>query len=182
MKCPPAICAVYVTAFLLCNFNKNKKVFKFALFFAFLNPYPLRDVFSRAPWQLNDRPKVIRLCDDMSKATPRWDSGTGTISGKTAKRDFWYMLMKLLYRQNKSHYRRKNHWKSTRKATLKRSVIVIPRMTKSKKTEWSLFLNDRNRICYNELCRRCVNDCKQSFRVVVISCNYVSKRSVKNSG
>ena len=29
-------------------------------------------------------------------------------------------------------------------------------MTKSKKSEWSLFLNDRNRICYNELCRRCV--------------------------
>ena len=144
--------------------------------------HPLRDVFSRAPWQLNDRPKVIRLCDDMSKATPRWDSGTGTISGKTAKRDFWYMLMKLLYRQNKSHYRRKNHWKSTRKATLKRSVIVIPRMTKSKKSEWSLFLNERNRICYNELCRRCVNNCKQSFRAVVISCNYVSKRSVKDSG
>lgn len=28
MKCPPAICAVYVTVFLLCNLNENKKVFK----------------------------------------------------------------------------------------------------------------------------------------------------------
>lgn len=65
-------------------------------------------------------------------------------------------------------------YKSTRKATVKRSVIVIPRMTKSKKTEWRLFLNERNRICYNELCRRCGNNCKQSFRVVVISCNYTA--------
>jgi len=91
-------------------------------------------------------------------------------------------LMKLPYQRNETHYRRKNHQKSTRKATVKRSVIVIPRMTKSKKSEWSLFLNERNRICYNELCRRCVNNCKQSFRAVVISCNYVSKRSMKNSG
>ena len=50
--------------FLLCNFNENKKVLKFAFVFAVLNPYPLRDVFSRAPWQLNDSPKVIWLCKD----------------------------------------------------------------------------------------------------------------------
>jgi len=90
--------------------------------------------------------------------------------------------MKLPYWQNKTYYRRKNHQKSTRKATAKRSVIVIPRMSKSKKSEWSLFLNEQNRICYNELCRRCVNNCKQSFRAVVISCNYVSKRSVISNG
>ncbi len=76
----------------------------------------------------------------------------------------------------------KKHQKSTRNATVKRSVTVIPRMSKSKKSEWSLFLNERNRISYNKLCRRCINSCKQSFRAVVISCNYVSKRSVKNSG
>ena len=68
------------------------------------------------------------------------------------------------------------------KSYSKRSVTVIPRMSKSKKAEWSYFLNERNRISYNELCRRCVNNCKQSFRAVVISCNYVSKRSVKDSG
>ena len=54
--------------------------------------HPLRDIFSRVPWQLNDRPKVIRLCDDMSEATLRWDSGAGTISGETAKRGFWYVV------------------------------------------------------------------------------------------
>ena len=101
---------------------------------------------------------------------------------KRQKEAFDMYLMKLPYRQNKTHYRRKNHQKSTRKATVKRSVIVIPRMTKSKKSEWSLFLNERNRISYNELCKRCVKSCKQSFRAVVISCNYVSKRSVKNIG
>ena len=37
------------------------------------------------PWQLNDRLKVIRLCDDRSEATLRWDSGAGTISGETAR-------------------------------------------------------------------------------------------------
>lgn len=58
-------------AFLLCNFNENKKVFEFAFIFAFLNPHPLRDVFSRVPLQLNDRPKVIRFCDDMSESTLR---------------------------------------------------------------------------------------------------------------
>ncbi len=40
----------------------------------------------------------------------------------------------------------------------------MPRMSKSKKLEWSFFLNDRGRKAYNTLCRRCVHDCKQSFR------------------
>lgn len=37
----------------------------------------------------------------------------------------------------------------------------MPRMSKSKKLEWSFFLNDRGRKAYNTLCRRCVHDCKQ---------------------
>ena len=118
MKCSPAICAVYVTAFLLCNLNENKKVAEKVVFSGFLNAYqvkgvlcnatkiqlfkksfektwknrrfkshPLRDAFSRVPWQLNDRPKVILRQDLVwaSVKTLRWDSGAGTISGKTAK-------------------------------------------------------------------------------------------------
>ena len=46
----------------------------------------------------------------------------------------------------------------------------MPRMSKTRKQEWALFLNERNRITYNELCRRCMNNCKQSFRVLVIEC------------
>ncbi|WP_243411710.1 hypothetical protein [Ruminococcus difficilis] len=53
----------------------------------------------------------------------------------------------------------------------------MPRMSKKRKQEWALFLNDRNRITYNELCRKCSNLCKQSFRCIVVYCpNYLSKR------
>ncbi len=56
----------------------------------------------------------------------------------------------------------------------------MPRMSKKRKQEWALFLNYRNRIIYNELCRKCQHDCKQSFRVSLIECpRFISKRSVK---
>ena len=51
----------------------------------------------------------------------------------------------------------------------------MPRMSKSKKLEWSFFLNDRGRKAYNTLCRRCVHDCKQSFRAVVVICPHYMK-------
>lgn len=54
----------------------------------------------------------------------------------------------------------------------------MPRMSKSKKLEWSFFLNDRGRKAHNTLCRRCIHDCKQSFRAVVVICpHYRSKRA-----
>lgn len=52
----------------------------------------------------------------------------------------------------------------------------MPRMSKKRKQEWALFLNVRNRITYNGLCRKCSNDCKQSFRCIVVYCpKYLSK-------
>lgn len=60
--------------------------------------------------------------------------------------------------------------------------IDMPRMSKKRKQEWALFLNERNRITYNELCRKCSNDCKQSFRCIVVHCpKYLSKRRTKNN-
>ena len=54
--------------------------------------------------------------------------------------------------------------------------IAMLRMSKKRKQEWALFLNERNRITYNELCRKCRNDCKQSFRCIVVLCpKYLSK-------
>ena len=54
----------------------------------------------------------------------------------------------------------------------------MPRMSKKRKEEWAFFLNYRGRIAYNTLCRRCVHNCKQSFRAMVIVCpRYHSKRS-----
>ena len=34
----------------------------------------------------------------------------------------------------------------------------MPRMSKSKKLEWSFFLNDRGRKAYNTLCRRVLDE------------------------
>lgn len=46
----------------------------------------------------------------------------------------------------------------------------MPRMSKKRKHEFSFYLNDRGRVTYNELCRKCQHGCKQSFRAVVIDC------------
>ena len=57
-------------------------------------------------------------------------------------------------------------------------VLSMPRMSKKRKLEWAYFLNHRNRITYNELCRKCVHGCKQSFRAEVITCpRYQSKHA-----
>ena len=53
----------------------------------------------------------------------------------------------------------------------------MPRMSKKRRLEWSFFLNHRNRITYNDLCRGCTHDFKQSFRAIVVLCpRYYSKR------
>ncbi len=55
----------------------------------------------------------------------------------------------------------------------------MPRMNKGQKEEWAFFLNEKGRRAYNGLCRRCVRNCKQSFRATVIQCpKYRSKRAV----
>ncbi|MCI6936587.1 MAG: hypothetical protein MR762_08060 [Clostridiales bacterium] len=46
----------------------------------------------------------------------------------------------------------------------------MPRMSKKRKHELSFYLNDRGRVTYNELCRKCQHGCRQSFRAVVIDC------------
>ena len=56
----------------------------------------------------------------------------------------------------------------------------MPRMSKKRKLELSFFLNERGRVAYNELCRKCRNECKQSFRAAVVECpRYLSKRAKK---
>lgn len=53
----------------------------------------------------------------------------------------------------------------------------MPRMSKKRRMEWAFFLNERNRITFNALCRGCTHDCKQSFRAIVVLCpRYYSKR------
>lgn len=55
---------------------------------------------------------------------------------------------------------------------------AMPRMSRKRREEWDFFLNRRNRITYNDLCRNCRHDCKQSFRAQIVACRkYRSKRS-----
>lgn len=55
---------------------------------------------------------------------------------------------------------------------------TMPRMPKKRKLELSFFLNERGRVAYNTLCRKCRRACKQSFRAVIIDCpKYLSKRA-----
>ena len=39
----------------------------------------------------------------------------------------------------------------------------MPRMSKKRKHELSFYLNDRGRVTYNELCRKCQHGCKQKM-------------------
>ncbi len=58
----------------------------------------------------------------------------------------------------------------------------MPRMSKKRKEELAFFLNDRGRRSYNELCRKCQHECKQSFRAVMIDCpRYQSKRAKRRT-
>ena len=44
----------------------------------------------------------------------------------------------------------------------------MARMGKKEKRLWVFFLNDKNRIQNNDQCKKCVHDCKQSFRCRIV--------------
>lgn len=41
---------------------------------------------------------------------------------------------------------------------------------------WSFFLDEDGRIRYNRLCEQCANECKQSFRTVIVNCDLFVKK------
>lgn len=55
------------------------------------------------------------------------------------------------------------------------------RMRKSDKEEWDFFIDPgTGRRKYNDKCRQCVCECKQSYRATIVRCpKYESKRSIK---
>ena len=55
----------------------------------------------------------------------------------------------------------------------------MPRLSKKYKLEWAFFLDHRNRMKYNDLCKKCENECKQSFRAVIIDCPFMRKSRPK---
>ena len=65
--------------------------------------------------------------------------------------------------------------KKRKQSVLEKGICIW----KKRKQEWALFLNERNRITYNELCRKCQHLCKQSFRVLVIDCPHFLRKERK---
>jgi len=55
----------------------------------------------------------------------------------------------------------------------------MPRMSKKKRTEMSLYINGKGRIEYNRLCKACKYDCKQSYKVAIIACPKYTVRPQK---
>lgn len=56
----------------------------------------------------------------------------------------------------------------------------MPRLSKRAKLEWDFFIKpSTGRRTYNDLCRRCTQNCKQSFHAEVVDCpGYESKRTI----
>ena len=53
----------------------------------------------------------------------------------------------------------------------------MPRMSKKKRSEMSMFINSKGRIEHNRLCKTCAQDCKQSHKAVIIDCpKYVQRQ------
>ena len=55
----------------------------------------------------------------------------------------------------------------------------MPRMSKKKRLEMSVFINSKGRIEYNRLCKVCALDCKQSHRTIIIDCPKYTLRPKK---
>ncbi len=66
---------------------------------------------------------------------------------------------------------------------LVKGVFSMARLSKKLKQEWYFFISpETGRRTYNDLCRKCRNECKQSFRAIVVCCPlYCSKRSIKST-
>lgn len=64
-----------------------------------------------------------------------------------------------------------------------KGVFSMARLSKKLKQEWDFFISPKTgRRTYNDLCRKCRKDCKQSFRAIVVCCPlYCSKRSIKST-
>lgn len=58
----------------------------------------------------------------------------------------------------------------------------MPRLSKKYKQEWNFFLDERNRIRYNDLCKKCEKECKQSFRAIIVDCPFERKNRKKKGG
>ena len=58
----------------------------------------------------------------------------------------------------------------------------MPRMSKKRRLEMSMFINGKGRIEYNRLCKACAHDCKQSHKAIIIDCLKHTPRQKKSGG
>ena len=58
----------------------------------------------------------------------------------------------------------------------------MPRLSKKYKQEMAFYLDERNRIRYNDLCKKCEKECKQSFRAIIVDCPFERKSRKKKGG
>ena len=137
--------------------------------------HPLRDIFSRVPWQLNDRPKVIRLCDDMSEATLRWNSGAGTISGETAKRGFWYVVNEIILPTKQNALQTNKSWTINPKSYSKKECDSYSENEKKKKIRIEP-VPERTK---QNLLQRALQKMCQKLQAKFQSCGYILQLCIK---
>ena len=55
----------------------------------------------------------------------------------------------------------------------------MPKLSKKERMLWALFLEPKTgKRKYNDLCRRCIRACKQSWRAVLVVCpRYISRHA-----
>ena len=59
----------------------------------------------------------------------------------------------------------------------------MPRRGKKYTEEMAFFINDKNRIEYHSLCKSCVKECKQSYKVLEIKCPMrIPKDTINKAG
>ncbi len=58
----------------------------------------------------------------------------------------------------------------------------MPRMSKREKEMWAFYISpDTGRRKYNDLCRSCIGECKQSYRAVIVSCPVYRSKRMQNA-
>lgn len=64
---------------------------------------------------------------------------------------------------------------------MKNGVFEMAKLSKKFCEEWAFYikLGQRKRVVFNEKCKKCMHECKQSYRVEIIACKNFIKRKVK---
>ena len=54
----------------------------------------------------------------------------------------------------------------------------MPKLTKKFKREWDFFIHPKTGfVTCNQKCLRCINDCKQSYRVKIVVCPFYERKT-----